>query len=89
MSPRGGIFAEFGVAFDSLHKVFESGPVILSPGPYWVGKLSFSELERARIFEASFLGNGEATGSGNLAECVILASQPLGENRSPRERRKL
>jgi hypothetical protein len=68
MSPRGGVFAEFGIAFDFLHKVFESGPVILSPGPKWVGKLSFPELERAKTFEASFLGNGEAPGSGNLAK---------------------
>jgi hypothetical protein len=43
MSPRGCYFAEFGIAFDFLHNVFGSGPVILSPGPKWIGKLSYPE----------------------------------------------
>jgi hypothetical protein len=68
MSPRGGTFAEFGIAFDCFHMVFESGLVTSTPVPKWVRNYQSQSLERAEIFEASFLGNGEAPVAGNLAK---------------------
>jgi hypothetical protein len=74
MSPCGTRFSDLGILFDFWHTYFRNGPLILSPGPMKLLKVSQERPTQKDMFRGRYLQNGCPPDPGNFAIYLISAT---------------